>query len=80
MIFLALLLQSIPCSLADECIAYEQLEDVEGTLECLEKKATIFRYRREDLLAAEMDRMYDAIADAAVERDNKSKSFECSTI
>jgi len=40
--------------------AYDRVEDVEGILSCLDKKAALFRYRGEEGLAEEMDGMYDA--------------------
>lgn len=57
----------------DTSAAFDQVEDVEGSLSCLEKKATIFRHRQEDSLAAEVDMMYDAVANAALLRDNEAR-------
>lgn len=56
--------------------AFDQVEDVEGSLACLEKKATIFRHRNEESLAAEVDMMYDAVANAALIRDNEARGID----
>ena len=60
----------------DTITAFDQVEDLEGSLTCIEKKATIFRHRQEGALAEELDKMYDAVVDAAVNRANEVMGVE----
>jgi len=56
--------------------AYNKVEDVEGILSCLEKKAALFRYRGEESLAEEMDRMYDAHVTEMRRREDAARGWE----
>ena len=51
--------------------AYDRVENLKGTLDCLDKKATIFRARGEERLAKEMERMYDARMQEAQDRQDE---------
>ena len=53
--------------------AYDRVEDVDGILACLEKKAAVFRYRGEDGLADEVDRMYDAEVAEMKKREDEAR-------
>jgi len=56
----------------DTSTAFDQVEDAEGSLSCIEKKATIFRHRQDEPLAEELDRMFDAVAGTATMRANEA--------
>ncbi|KAF2150472.1 hypothetical protein K461DRAFT_280471 [Myriangium duriaei CBS 260.36] len=56
--------------------AFTRVEDVDGTLSCLERKAMLFRYRGEDVLAEEMDKMLEAEVDQARKREAQVRGFD----
>lgn len=53
--------------------AYDRVEDVDGILSCLERKAMLFRYRGDDGLAEEVDKMYEAEMDEARKREDEAR-------
>lgn len=60
-------------SRTDESTAYDRVEDVDGILSCLERKAMLFRYRGDDGLAEEVDKMYEAEMDEARKREDEAR-------
>lgn len=49
-------------------LAFDRVEDLEGRLACLERKAAVFRYRGEEDLAGEMEGMVDALVEEKRQR------------
>ncbi|KAF4548527.1 Anaphase-promoting complex subunit 5-like protein [Elsinoe fawcettii] len=50
---------------------FAQVEDLDGTLECLQKKIILFRYRGEEALAEEMEGMYAAELEESRRRERE---------
>lgn len=57
------------------CAAYEKVEDLDGRLGCLEKKARLFRYRGEEALAEEIEKMYDQAVEQAQALENEIRGL-----
>ncbi|PSK34827.1 hypothetical protein B9Z65_1410 [Elsinoe australis] len=55
---------------------FDKVRDLDGTLACLQKKALLFRFRGEEALAEEMERMYDAEVGEARRREREMRGVE----
>ncbi|PNS19687.1 hypothetical protein CAC42_7531 [Sphaceloma murrayae] len=56
--------------------AYAQLQHHDGTLECLQKKAMLFRYRGEETVAEEMEGMYAAVLEEGRKREREARGVK----
>ncbi|KAG8624236.1 hypothetical protein KVT40_007303 [Elsinoe batatas] len=56
--------------------SFAQVEDLDGTSECLQKKIVLFRYRKEEALAEEMERMYAAEVEGWRRREREAVGLE----
>lgn len=60
---------------ANVAAAYSRVEDLDGILGCLEKKARLFRFRGDHALAEEMEKMFDQASDKARQRENEIRGI-----